>query len=205
MNSPARVEPGDGQESVWDYPRPPRLEPARRRLRVVLGGVTIADTVSGLRVLETSHPPNYYFPPADIRPDALVSDDGSSWCEWKGQARYHAVRGADRVVRRAAWSYPTPNPAYAELAGMVAFYPALDGCLLRRRRTGAGAAGRLLRRLDHQRRGRAVQGRAGHQLVVSMHGLRCRFVGPVGARCEDDHYGAGNLGSTREGLRRRKR
>ena len=131
MNRPARVEPGDGQESVWDYPRPPRLELARRRLRVVLGGITIADTVSGLRVLETSHPPNYYFPPADIRSDALITDDGTSWCEWKGQARYHTARGADRVVRRAAWSYPTPNPAYAELVWMVAFYPALmDACFV---------------------------------------------------------------------------
>ena len=131
ISGPARVEPGDGQESVWDYPRPPLLEPARRRLRVVLGGVTIADTVSGWRVLETSHPPNYYFPPADITPGALTGEDGSSWCEWKGQARYHSVRASDRVVRHAAWSYPHPDPAYAALAGMVAFYPALmDACFV---------------------------------------------------------------------------
>ena len=131
IGRPVRVDPGDGQESVWDYPRPPRLEPANRRLRVVLSGVTIADTVSGLRVLETSHPPNYYFPPADIGVDILSTDDESSWCEWKGQAGYHTVRGADRVVRRAAWSYPNPDPAYAALAGMVAFYPALmDACFV---------------------------------------------------------------------------
>ena len=142
IGRPVRVDPGDGQESVWDYPRPPRLELARRRLRVVLGGITIADTVSGLRVLETSHPPNYYFPPADIRSDALITDDGTSWCEWKGQARYHTVRGADRVVRRAAWSYPTPNPAYAELAGMVAFYPALmDACFVDDERARAQPGG----------------------------------------------------------------
>jgi uncharacterized protein (DUF427 family) len=142
MNCPARVEPGDGQESVWDYPRPPRFEPACRRLRVVLGGVTIADTVSGLRVLETSHPPNYYFPPADISPDALIPNDRSSWCEWKGQARYHTARGADRVEPSAAWSYPTPNPAYAELAGMVAFYPALmDACFVDDERARAQPGG----------------------------------------------------------------
>jgi uncharacterized protein (DUF427 family) len=142
MNSPARVEPADGQESVWDYPRPPRLEPSRRRLRVILGGVTIADTVSGLRVLETSHPPNYYFPAADIRSGALVSDDGSSWCEWKGQSRYHAVRVADRIVRRAAWSYSTPNQAYAQLVGMVAFYPALmDACFVDDERVQAQPGG----------------------------------------------------------------
>ena len=131
MTAPAPVEPGDGQESVWDYPRPPRLEPTRCRLGVVLGGGTIADSVSGLRVLETRHPPSYYVPPADIGVDALSTDDESSWCEWKGQARYHTVRGADRVVRRAAWSYPHPDPAYAALAGMVAFYPALmDACFV---------------------------------------------------------------------------
>lgn len=128
---PVPEVPGDGQESVWDYPRPPRLEPVRRRLRVVAGGVTIADTVSGLRVLETSHPPNYYFPPADIAPGAVHDDDGTSWCEWKGQARYHAVRVGGRTISRAAWSYPTPVPAYAELAGMIAFYPGLmDACFV---------------------------------------------------------------------------
>jgi uncharacterized protein (DUF427 family) len=142
MNCPARVEPGDGQESVWDYPRPPRFEPTCRRLRVVLGGVTIADTVSGLRVLETSHAPNYYFPPADISPDALIPNDGSSWCEWKGQARYHTARGADRVEPSAGWSYSTPNPAYAELARMVAFYPALvDGCFVDDERARAQPGG----------------------------------------------------------------
>jgi uncharacterized protein (DUF427 family) len=128
---PTPIAPGDGQESVWDYPRPPRVEPTPRRLRVVLGGVTIADSVSGLRVLETSHPPNYYFPAADIRPGVLVSDGGASWCEWKGQAGYHAVRVDNRTVRRAAWSYRNPVPAYAQLAGMVAFYPALmDACFV---------------------------------------------------------------------------
>jgi uncharacterized protein (DUF427 family) len=142
LNSSAHADAGDAQESVWDYPRPPRLEPARCRLRVILGGVTIADTDSGLRVLETGHPPTYYFPRADIRSGALIRDDGSSWCEWKGQARYHAVRGADRAVRRGAWSYPTPSPAYARLAGMVAFYPALmDACFVDDERAQAQPGG----------------------------------------------------------------
>lgn len=130
-NRPVRVDPQPGQESVWDYPRPPRLEVARRRLRVVLGGVTIADTTVGCRVLETSHPPNYYFPFADIRSDALEPEIGSSWCEWKGAAHYYAVRGGDRIVPRAAWSYANPSAAYGQLAGMVAFYPALmDACFV---------------------------------------------------------------------------
>ena len=128
---PAQVEPGPGQESVWDYPRPSRLEAVDRRLRVVLGGITIANTTSGFRMLEMSHPPNYYFPPADIRSDALEPEAGSSWCEWKGQAHYYMVRAAERKARRAAWSYANPNPPYRELAGMVAFYPALmDACFV---------------------------------------------------------------------------
>ena len=130
-NVPAPVEPGPGQESVWDYPRPPRLEFAGRRLRVVFGGVTIADTTAGFRVLETSHPPNYYFPLADVRSDALIPEDGSSWCEWKGEAHYYSVRVNDRVARRAAWGYANPDAAYSLLAGTVAFYPALiDACFV---------------------------------------------------------------------------
>jgi uncharacterized protein (DUF427 family) len=116
---------------VWDYPRPPRLEVSRRRLRVVLGGITIADTIAGFRVLETSHPPNYYFPLVDIRPDALEPGVGSSWCEWKGRAHYYTVRGGDRVERQAAWAYANPSPGYEQLAGTVAFYPALmDACFV---------------------------------------------------------------------------
>jgi len=116
---------------VWDYPRPPRLEVVPQRLRVVLGGVTIADTTAGRRVLETSHPPNYYFPRADILPGALTPDAGSSWCEWKGEAQYSTVRGGDRIEAHAAWSYARPARAYAELAGMVAFYPArMDACFV---------------------------------------------------------------------------
>ena len=128
---PTRVEPAPGQESVWDYPRPPRLEATSARLRVVLGGVTIAETVRGWRVLETSHPPNYYFPPADVDVDTLIPEDGATLCEWKGAALYFTVRGGDRVERRAAWSYPDPHRTYAALAGMIAFYPdRMDGCFV---------------------------------------------------------------------------
>jgi uncharacterized protein (DUF427 family) len=128
-NQPTRIEPGPGQESVWDYPRPPRVEVVRERLRVVLGGVTIADTTAALRVLETSHPPNYYFPMADVGPDVLIPEAGSSHCEWKGRAAYFTVRGGDRIEPHAAWTYPHPDPAYAAPAGMVAFYAArMDAC-----------------------------------------------------------------------------
>ncbi len=129
---PTPVAPGPGQESVWEYPRPPRLERCPRRLIVVLGGVVVADTRRGWRVLETSHPPNYYFPPDDIRAGALEPADGSSYCEWKGRARYLSVRGGengDVVAPAAAWTYDTPSPAFAPIVGHVAFYPApMDSC-----------------------------------------------------------------------------
>jgi uncharacterized protein (DUF427 family) len=128
---------GPGQESCWDYPRPPRLEPVTARLRVVLGGMTVADTTRGLRVLETSHPPNYYVPVADVRPGALVAVEGASFCEWKGRAGYYDVvatpveGGAPVVATRAAWGYDTPSPAFARLRDHVAFYAGpMDACFV---------------------------------------------------------------------------
>jgi uncharacterized protein (DUF427 family) len=120
---------GPEQESVWDYPRPPRLEEVRARLVVVLGGETIADTTRGYRVLETSHPPNYYFPPDDVVDGALARADQASFCEWKGRAHYFTVRGSDRAERDAAWGYDQPSEAFAAIAGYVAFYAGrMDAC-----------------------------------------------------------------------------
>ena len=128
---PEPVPPAPGQESVWDYPRPPRLEPAAHHLVVVLGGETIAETKRGFRVLETSHPPNYYFPPDDIAPGALTRSDGRSFCEFKGRAHYFTVRGGDRVEVDAAWGYDHPSPAFEPLTGYVALYPArMDACFV---------------------------------------------------------------------------
>ena len=125
---------GPGQESAWDYPRPPRLELVTARLRVVLGGVTVADTTRGHRVLETSHPPTYYFPLADVAEGALVAADGSSFCEWKGRARFYDVvggEGGDVVAERAAWAYDTPSAAFAPIKEHVAFYAApMDACFV---------------------------------------------------------------------------
>lgn len=119
---PVRTEPGPGQESVWDYPRPPRVEPVADRLRVVVDGVTVADTVSGLRVLETAGAPVYYFPPEDVRLDLLVDSPRTSVCEWKGEAAYHTVRVGGREIADAAWSYPRPLAGYEPIAGHLAFY-----------------------------------------------------------------------------------
>lgn len=120
---PVVVPPGPGQQSVWDYPRPPRLEPTSRRIRVELAGVTVADTVRGMRVLETSHPPAYYVPATDVRTDLLRPSDGTSHCEWKGAAAYLDIVVGDAIARQAAWTYPRPQPPYEVLADHLAFYP----------------------------------------------------------------------------------
>ncbi|MGH8985767.1 MAG: DUF427 domain-containing protein [Acidimicrobiia bacterium] len=123
--------PRTGQESVWDYPRPPCLERVDATLAVVLGGETVAETTRGLRVLETSHPPNYYLPLDDILPDVLEVTEGRSFCEFKGRAHYFTVRAGGRVEADAAWGYDRPSPAFANLAGHVAFYAGrMDACFV---------------------------------------------------------------------------
>ena len=118
-----------GQESVSAYPRPSTLEPTPRRLRIVHKGVVLADTVRGLRLLETSHPPTYYLPRDDVAPGALAPGRGSSFCEWKGSASYLDVLVGDDRLASVAWTYPRPAANYASLAEHVAFYAApFDAC-----------------------------------------------------------------------------
>ncbi len=114
--------PGPGQESVWDYPRPPRVEPVAERVRVMVDGVTIADSERALRVLETAGAPVYYVPPADVRLDLVRPSDHGSVCEWKGEAMYHSLVLPGRVVPNAAWSYPDPNAGYEAIRDHLAFY-----------------------------------------------------------------------------------
>ena len=122
---------GPGQESVWDYPRPPRAELSTRHVVVVLGGVEVCSTRRGVRVLETSHPPTWYLPAEDWLDGALRPAAGSSYCEWKGVASYLDVVGGGRVAERAAWTYPDPNGAFTLLRDHVAVYPAaMDGCFV---------------------------------------------------------------------------
>lgn len=126
---PQRLIPGPGQESVWDYPRPPRLEPTSKHLQVIFNRVIIAETRRAQRVLETSHPPVYYIPPDDIQMQFLTLTPQHSWCEWKGQAGYYTVTVGDKQTPQAAWFYPNPTPAYTALKNHVAFYPQLmDAC-----------------------------------------------------------------------------
>jgi uncharacterized protein (DUF427 family) len=114
--------PGPGQESVWDYPRPPRVEPVAARIRVVVAGVTIADTTRALRVLETAGAPVYYVPPDDARMDLLRRTEHASACEFKGIATYHDIVVGDRVVNNGAWSYRQPSAGYEVIRDHLAFY-----------------------------------------------------------------------------------
>jgi len=117
---------------VWDYPRPPRLEPTKRRIRVVHAGILLADTTHALRILETSHPPVYYIPRSDLRMEFLNPINGKhTFCEFKGEASYwsidlaHAADGDDKRssnAEAAAWSYENPQKQYAQLAHHLAFY-----------------------------------------------------------------------------------
>ena len=126
---PQPIPTQPGQESVWDYPRPPRLEPTSKHLQIIYNGVAIADTRQAQRVLETSHPPVYYIPPADIRMEYLVPSPRQTFCEWKGQGAYYSVVVGDKRLEDVAWYYPNPTPAFAAIAHYVAFYPApMDAC-----------------------------------------------------------------------------
>ncbi len=118
-----------GQESVWSYPRPAVAEACTRHVRIVHRGQVIADTRASVRTLETSHPPTYYIPRSDVAPDVLRPTARRSLCEWKGQASYFDVLAGGDVFADAAWGYPAPTPAFAALAGHVAFYAAsFDDC-----------------------------------------------------------------------------
>ena len=116
-------------ENVWDYPRPPALEPVALPVRIVFAGRTVAETGAAFRVLETSHPPVYYLPRAAFTCCTLEPARGGSFCEWKGAARYWTIRAGDRVAERAAWSYPDPAPAFAAIRDHLAVYAgAMDRC-----------------------------------------------------------------------------
>ncbi len=116
---------------MWDYPRPPRLEPTPRRIRIVVAGETIVDTTDAWRVLETSHPPGYYIPPEAIRPGVLVPATGGSLCEWKGHAEYFSLVVGDHHLESVGWAYANPTPAFDAIAGYVAFYAApMDACYI---------------------------------------------------------------------------
>jgi len=118
-------------ERVADYPRPPRLEPSQRRIRIRLGGDTVAETRAAWRVLETFHPPVWYLPPDAFAPHVLRPAPGQSFCEWKGLARYWTLAAGGVVAEAAGWSYPSPTPSFAPIRDHVAVYAGrMEACLV---------------------------------------------------------------------------
>src|SRR5438067_8726373 len=117
MQRQKRIEPGPGQESVWDYPRPPRLEDSSKHIQVIYNGVVIADTHRAKRVLETSHPPVYYIPPEDVKlAEYFIPAQRTTFCEWKGAASYYTIKVGDKTSSHAAWYYRRPTHSYEALA-----------------------------------------------------------------------------------------
>ena len=124
-----RIQPGQGQESVWDYPRPPRVEDTTKHIKVIFNNVVIADTRNAKRVLETSGAPVYYIPPKDIKTEHLIRTRKKTVCEWKGVASYYTLIFGDKKAANAAWSYPDPTPGYESIKDHIAFYPQkMDAC-----------------------------------------------------------------------------
>ncbi len=124
-------EPGPGQESVWDYPRPPRVEDSSEHIQIVYNGVTIVDTRRAKRVLETSHPPVYYIPLADSKAEYLLPGSQQTYCEFKGRASYYTLSVNGKSTPNGAWYYPEPSPGYESLAHLIAFYPGkMDACYI---------------------------------------------------------------------------
>lgn len=124
-----RIKPLPGQESVWDYPRPPSIVGDSRRIIVEYNREVVADSIKAVKVLETSHPPVFYIPGSDIDLAYLYPTTSTSWCEFKGRAAYWTVAVGEREAIDSVWGYPTPVETHAELAGRFAFYPSkMDRC-----------------------------------------------------------------------------
>jgi uncharacterized protein (DUF427 family) len=139
VTPPHRIEPEPGQESVWDYPRPPALVRTDAHLVVEFGGEVVAETTQAWRVLETSQPPAFYFPPEHVRQELLTPSTHRTFCEWKGQATYRTIVVGDRVARDAAWLYERPVERFEPITDHVAFYPQrVDACWVDGERVQAG-------------------------------------------------------------------
>lgn len=128
VRPPFAEVPTPGRESVWDYPRPPRIVADAREVVIHWGAVEVARSRAALRILETAHPPTFYLPLVDVAQQLLEAGPGASVCEWKGAAQYWSLVHEDRRLMNVAWSYPNPLPGAERLAGHIAFYPAALRC-----------------------------------------------------------------------------
>lgn len=126
-----RIEPLPGQESVWDYPRPPAVEDTDKHIEIFFNNILIADSTDTKRVLETSSPPVYYIPPSDVEMKFLHKSDKTTYCEWKGMASYYSIDIHGKRAENAAWSYPDPTGGFEPIKNYIAFYPHLmDACFV---------------------------------------------------------------------------
>ena len=123
------IKPKQGQESVWDYPRPPRAEASKKRIRVVFNGVTLIDSTHTVRVLETSHPPVYYIPQSDIKMEHFTAVTRQTFCEFKGVASYWTIKIGEKTLENGAWAYKDPHGGYEAIKDYIAVYPGkMDAC-----------------------------------------------------------------------------
>ena len=128
---PQRIKPAQGQESVWDYPRPPAIEQFKGSIEIVYEGTSILKCTEAYRVLETSHPPTYYLPVSQFLDGVVIPVHGSSFCEWKGQASYYNLTMNGRVADRCAWGYDNPSPRFSALKGHISVYASkVDECFV---------------------------------------------------------------------------
>lgn len=126
---PNPTPPQPGQESVWDYPRPARLEDTNKHLKVIFNGLVLAETSKAKRVLETSHPPVYYIPAEDINLEHLIATPKKTWCEWKGVCEYYDISVGEKYVNHAAWRYIQPTADFVSIQESYSFYASLmDAC-----------------------------------------------------------------------------
>jgi uncharacterized protein (DUF427 family) len=124
-----KIKPQAGQESVWDYPRPPIVEEVSAHLRIIFNGEVVADTNKSYRVLETSHPPTYYLPISSFKEGVLIEGTHSTACEFKGVSFYYDIKSATKTASNAAWAYPTPNVKFKQLKDHIAVYAhKMDAC-----------------------------------------------------------------------------
>ncbi len=129
MIRPNPITPKPGQESVWEYPRPAILQDTDKHLKVICKGIVLAETTRGKRVLETSHPPTYYFPPEDIKLEHLIATHKKNICEWKGAYQYYDIKIGDQLIKYAAWRYFNPTPNFLPIQEYYGFIAALmDAC-----------------------------------------------------------------------------
>lgn len=131
MSQIKKVKPGKGQESVWDYPRPPAIEQFNKHIRIIFNEQIIADTNDSFRILETSHPPSYYLPKSSFKDGTLIKTNKTSYCEFKGMAHYYDIKWEDQRAAGAAWGYQNPTEHYSGIKDHVCVYGHLmDACYI---------------------------------------------------------------------------